>query len=118
MVLVLAMLAGLGWADDAAGESSVALSMSVYCGVKSLVNGNVGLLIGFAVAIFGLYQLVQGKTGGGLLLIVGGALVTFVPNLIESALEGVSSVLNSSTISTDSAFKAPSCRDRSYGGGG
>ncbi|MFZ2586798.1 MAG: hypothetical protein WAZ18_01545 [Alphaproteobacteria bacterium] len=91
-------------ADPATIPTGLELSKSVYCDIKSLFNGSLGLLAGFAIALYGLFQIIQGSTSGGIFFIVAGAAVTMLPNLIESTLGGLKGVLGG--ISTGGGFDA------------
>lgn len=98
-------------ADAATGVDGLNLTRQIYCDVKLLVGGNIGLLVGFAAALFGLLQMIQGNTGSGILIIAAGALVTQLPALIEGSLDGVAGVLKGAGITgTDNrGFYGPGC---------
>lgn len=125
-VVAALALAGAGYADaPAAAPNGTALAYDTYCSIKGMVSGNLGLMVGFGAAVFGLVQLIQGKTGAGLFLILGGALVTALPGMIEGTLSGLGSVLRTSGISetgdgagSNNAYKPSGCGDRSGNGGG
>jgi hypothetical protein len=95
---------------DTSGALSKQLSQDLYCQSKKLLSGNIGLLIGVVIALFGLYQMAGGNLMGGLVLLVCGALVTALPSLVESFLTGVGSVLSTGGTSLGATtFKPPSC---------
>ncbi len=69
------LLAGIGWAQDApAGEAELRL-------LELFLTGNYGLTLGLGVVIFGIFQIVQQNVGGGILLIVVGALIVLAPGI-------------------------------------
>lgn len=88
------------------------LAQSIWCDMKSVFDGSVGLLVGFGVALLGLWQVVQGKGMAGVLLIAGGAAVSQLPALIESTLQGMGSALQAAGIShiEGQAARNTSCR--------
>ena len=108
--LTLLLIATTALAAEPTGTpSGLALSQQVYCDIKSLFSGQLGLLAGFGIALYGLMQIVQGSTGPGVFLIAGGAVVTLLPNLIESFMGGVGGVLTSTGISNSGNFSPQGC---------
>ncbi len=77
------------------GQTGVTLSQQFYCQSKYVLSGNFGLLIGLAVALLGLYQMVNGAVAGGLILLLCGALITALPSLVESTMKGTYSFVSS-----------------------
>jgi hypothetical protein len=69
--------------------------------LEGLVTGNIGLLVGLALAVFGIYTwVVKQETTAGLLLIVGGVLITIAPGVFNS-LGGLVSPIVSATGGTN-----------------
>lgn len=72
------------------GKLGLELSKQLYCQMKSAFTSNTGLFIGLCIAVMGLWKLLStGNVGGGLILIVSGALLTALPSLAQSFLNGV-----------------------------
>lgn len=94
-VLVVCVLAlpALATTD---GIQGTALARGMWCDIQGLFSGSTGLLVGFAVALFGLWQMIQGKGMIGLVMIAGGAAVTQLPALIETVLDGIGGALQTS----------------------
>lgn len=109
-VIAVLLLAGVAIAmEPTSGVDSVALTQGMYCDIKGLLGGKIGMLIGFGVALLGLMKMIQGNVGGGVLFIVFGVLVTWLPNLIEGTLGGLGGVLYDAGISTHAPDKGISC---------
>jgi hypothetical protein len=91
------LVAGPGFAQDA----SIGLSKRLTCYVfYTLAESTVGLLIGFVIALFGLWTIIKGNTMAGIFTILAGAAVTALPYLVVSFFEGSQTVLRESDIST------------------
>jgi hypothetical protein len=105
-VLVFVAFAGMASAMEVVGELpangglAIGLTQNLYCDMKGLLSGSVGLMIGFAVALLGLMKIIQGSTGTGIIFILMGAAVTALPNIVESTIGGIGSVLYENDIST------------------
>lgn len=97
LLSLMLLLPALGIAEDA----SVGLSQRLLCYTFSVMGGTVGMLVGFVVALYGLWTIIQGKMGWGLFLILGGAMVTAAPQLIGASFSGMQGVLEGSGISDD-----------------
>lgn len=55
--------------------------------LSQVLTGNIGLAIGLALTAWGVFKaFVKGETGGGLLLIVCGVLLTIFPGVFNSAV--------------------------------
>ncbi len=68
-----------------AGESGLAA-------FQDLFLGNVGLMVGLAIAAFGLWKWLMDQTSWGIILIIGGVLITAFPGLFGSAQKFVRDV--------------------------
>ena len=92
----------------------VSLGIAMYCATQGLLSGTLGLLVGFSIALYGLYLITTGAGGFGIFLIVCGPLVTMLPSLIESSLSGLGAVLSRSatgiSIYDNPGPKPPECR--------
>ena len=113
-ILVL-LLVGLGvgaaYADTSSttqtnGQLGLQLSQELYCQMKSAFTSNTGLFAGLCIAVFGLWKLLSGNMSGGLILIVSGALLTALPSLAQSFLNGLGMAL--SGIATQTSVSPPS----------
>ncbi len=71
------------------------------------------------MALYGLVQIIQGHSAAGLTLIIGGAVVTLLPNLIESFMGGLNGIMNSTGLGgTKEGFKPEGCANESSGSSG
>lgn len=109
VTLGLFWLAGTAVAATADGQMGVQLTQTLYCDTKSLIGGNIGLLVGLGIALLGLYKLTQGGGFGAVILIAVGATVTAVPSLIESSLSGLGGILQGAGISNSSKPTSVKC---------
>jgi hypothetical protein len=114
MVVVLAGLAWAhgAWAQDTSptdGQIAMALSQQLYCQAKGVLSGNLGLLAGMVIALYGLYTMINGAVSGGLILVICGALLTALPSLVQSTMQGLSGFLTSTQISAQALQIPPGC---------
>lgn len=111
--------------DGAIGEQ---LSRDLYCNGKSLVEGNIGLLLGLLLVFGGIWSLIKGgKIVPVLITVFSGAVLTALPSLIESGFLGLSNLLAESDITPNNViYAAPDCsaagnaavqRDQNYDAG-
>jgi hypothetical protein len=102
-LIVMVFLPLLGFAATTAGtdgSAAVGMSRRLICYTFSTIQGNIGLLAGFAIGLYGLWTIIRGSPGFGLFLIVAGALTTALPSLISSGLAGLQSVVENSGLSS------------------
>jgi hypothetical protein len=92
MVVVLAVPA---LAKDAAAAGGSTVGQGVLDTFYAVVVGNIGLMLGMALALFGLYEwLVAQNTAVGLGMIVVGVCIAFVPNVFTGFQKLVGSMIN------------------------
>lgn len=54
--------------------------------LENVITGNIGLLLGLGITILGLWTWIIGqKTGAGIIMIIGGVLLTLAPGLFNGA---------------------------------
>lgn len=83
------------------GSASLGLALQMYCGAYNVLTGNLGLLLGLLIAAYGLWILISdGAFGRGVAIITAGALLTALPGLTSSFIQGVGDYLYSVGIST------------------
>lgn len=91
------------------GQTSIMLSKRLYCDTKSLIEGNLGILLGLLLVIMGIWSLIRdGSWTDGLIMIIFGALVTALPGLLESTYGGLGDMLKQSGI-TQNDYKPIEC---------
>ena len=89
------------------GSVSIQLSSKMYCDVRDLVQGDIGLLLGLVLVFMGIWSMVQGaKIVAVLPIIIIGSLVTALPSLIEETFKGLGGLLSGVGIS-QATYKAP-----------
>ncbi|HEX2859132.1 MAG TPA: hypothetical protein VHP58_02925 [Alphaproteobacteria bacterium] len=67
---------------------------SLVQGFTDLLSSNVALLVGLALALFGLYEiLVAQNTGVGVGMVVFGLIIAFVPNIFDGLVGAVKAPL-------------------------
>jgi hypothetical protein len=105
LILWLAALPALAWAqmtvdNDDMESASVGLSKQLLCEVVAVGSGNIALLAGLLVALYGLWAMVRhAALKRGFILIISGALLTALPSLVISSLGGVATWLQNSGLS-------------------
>lgn len=93
------------------GRLGKVLSQNLYCGTKGLVEGNLGLVIGLLIMFGALWSLMKGgKVMPAIVSILFGAMVTALPSLIESSMDGLSTLMQETGMSTSkTTFEPPYC---------
>lgn len=108
-VVGMVMLVSWGFAQNSDGTVSTQLAINLYCGTAALFEGDLGLLIGLILVFTGLWSLVQGgKIVAALPVLIFGALITALPSLIISSLQGLGQLLSDTGISSGT-FEIKSC---------
>jgi hypothetical protein len=125
-ILALSALPLLGWAQAAtpadgansgaaAGQISQALALGLYCDARTLLTGNLGIILGMILVFSGLWSLVKGGSlAGALLTILIGGAVPSIPGLVEGGLQGLGELVRASNMSTRS-YTPPSCGGNTTG---
>lgn len=63
--------------------------------LQGMITGNVGFFIGLAVTVLGIWTwVIKQQTGAGVIMIIGGVLITLAPGLFNSAREFTASVIS------------------------
>ncbi len=63
--------------------------------LTGLVTGNVGLFIGLAIVVLGLWTwIIKQETGAGITMIIGGVLITLAPGIFNGARGFVNNALS------------------------
>lgn len=94
MVVVLA-------APAHATSGAEGMALQLICQTYQLGSGNLMLMAGFLLAVYGLYRMISAASyKSGLILIIVGALLTALPGLIFSFLQGTNIWLFNSGITT------------------
>ncbi len=94
LVASFVLATGTVLAQTTDGTMATTLTIGMYCDLKGIFSGKIGLLVGFVIALMGLMKLIQGNTSTGILFILAGAAVSWAPALIETFLNGVGSAVS------------------------
>lgn len=90
------------------GKLGEVLSAQLYCGVKTLVEGNIGLAIGLLIMFAALWSLARGgKMAPALISIMFGALITALPSLVESSMGGLAQLMSETGMTDKGASFEP-----------
>lgn len=90
VALMALMAAQPALAQNAGSAGATALST-----LTDAVTGNLGLLLGLGITILGLWTWIIGqKTGAGIVMIIGGVLLTLAPGLFNGARKMVGGVVD------------------------
>ena len=85
-----AQSAGGSSGSGAAGAGSAAKST-----LENILTGNIGLLLGLGITVLGLWTWIIGqKTGAGIVMIIGGVLITLAPGLFNGVRSMASNVVD------------------------
>ncbi len=78
--------------------------------LENVITGNIGLLLGLGITILGLWTWIIGqKTGPGIIMIIGGVLLTMAPGLFNGARNMLGGVVqqfggNTTTVDQGASF--------------
>ena len=79
-------LAALLLAEPTFAQGATLAGNNAFRTFQDVITGNIGFLIGMAIAFFGVWTwIVNQNTGAGILMIIGGVLITMVPALFDGA---------------------------------
>lgn len=107
LVALVLMMVPFAYAEQP--QVSEILAKKLYCDTSDLLQGNIGLLIGFILMFFALWSLIYGaKLIVVAPLIVIGAIVTALPTIVEQSFIGLGNLLNDADISS-TTFLTPTC---------
>jgi len=63
--------------------------------LEGILTGNIGLFLGLGITVLGLWTWIIGqKTGAGIIMIIGGVLLTLAPGLFNGVREMAGGVVN------------------------
>ncbi len=103
-VWLIAVLAGVCLCASAVAQDdkqASVLTIQLYCDIRGLITGNVGVLIGLLLVFGGIWSIVQGKSiFSAVVAIILGGLVTSMPPLVESFIQGTNALLLQTGIAT------------------
>ena len=86
MVLSMAVLSTAAFAVEEVGGSTLEFLD------QGLIRGNWGTIIGLLIALFGLYMWLVKQETWGIMVIVGGVMVTFFPGIFDTLDSGLRTV--------------------------
>lgn len=96
-------------APEVPEDISTKLSSGIYCSLKHLLEGNIGLLAGLVLVFLGIWGLINGGSlTPALIIIVIGGLITALPTLVESGFSGLGDLLYQTNIS-GKTYDPPAC---------
>ena len=76
------------WADATTGAGSETLAT-----VQNLFTGNIGLIVGLLIAAYGLWKWLISQETWGLILVIGGVLITLFPNIFGGLQKGIQPII-------------------------
>ena len=95
------LLGGDVVAQAQAGDTAISQAKVVYCGMKGLIEGNLGLVAGLIMAFLGVWGLINGGSlMTGIVFIVAGASLTAIPGMVESTLGGFGALIKEAGFTT------------------
>ncbi|RYG60785.1 MAG: hypothetical protein EON60_05900 [Alphaproteobacteria bacterium] len=93
-----------------AQTSGSELGSSFFESLTGAITGNIGFFLGLLLAVWGIWVwVVQQKTGAGVMMIIGGVLITLTPSLFTSIRNFAGNALStvnggSNTVTKGAAF--------------
>ena len=91
-----AMLPEAAFADTTTGNT-------LFTDVQNLIRGNLGVVIGLALSLFGLWMWLVQQATWGLIIVIGGAALTAFPGIFGSLSQGIQSAFEDAKGSADVA---------------
>lgn len=91
--VVGSMLPADVWAQNAAGNAG----KETFELIKDLFTGNIGLIVGLVIAAYGLWKWLISQETWGLILVIGGVLITIFPGIFGGIQEGTVQLLDTVT---------------------
>ena len=95
-----AMLPEVAFADGAG------VGDSLFSDVQGLVQGNIGVIIGLLLSLFGLWMWLVQQATWGLLIVIGGAALTAFPGIYSALNQGVKNAFTDINTSASEANRA------------
>jgi hypothetical protein len=81
---VLVMLVALMDPSIAQNQTAAAAGANLKGTLEGIITGNIGLFIGLAIVILGLWTwIIKQETGAGITMIIGGVLITLAPGVFN-----------------------------------
>ncbi|RYE61196.1 MAG: hypothetical protein EOP20_00315 [Hyphomicrobiales bacterium] len=72
-------------APSFASSSGSDVGSDFFDSLQGMITGNIGFFLGLLLAVWGIWVwVVQQKTGAGVMMIIGGVLITLTPSLFNS----------------------------------
>ena len=89
---------GFAQATPTDGQLATSLAQQLVCDTHNVISGNLGLMMGFLVACWGLYlMIVKNSMKSGLMFLIFGALLTALPGIVLSFFDGLGLALGGMT---------------------
>jgi type IV secretory pathway VirB2 component (pilin) len=89
-----AVLVMLGFMTDPALAQAGVAGGNLKTTLEQVITGNIGLFIGLAIVILGLWTwIIKQETGAGITMIIGGVLITLAPGIFNGVREFMGGVV-------------------------
>ena len=83
---------------------------NLYNTLRDAIGGNIGFFIGLAVCILGLWTwIIKQETGAGILMIIGGVLITLAPSIFTGTRGFVGGVVEQFASTSGQNYVPPAC---------
>ena len=92
-VFAVAMLPEVASAQALAGGATD-VGNTLYQNVQDLIRGNLGVVIGLVLSLFGLWMWLVQQATWGLLIVIGGAALTAFPGIYGSISSGITNAFS------------------------
>lgn len=90
-LLMVIAVSGVGVAQ----ESTAAAGRGMLNTLEQLITGQLGLFIGLAIVVLGLWTwIIKQETGAGITMIIGGVLITLAPGIFNGARSFAENAIN------------------------
>lgn len=95
MAAAVALLAASAIDPSFAQNSAGSAGANALQSLQDAVVGNIGFFIGLGVTLLGLWTwIIKQETGAGIVMIIGGVLITMTPSIFNGAQDFIGGVVN------------------------
>ena len=103
-IMGLVAVAGAMLPEAAFAQGGVDVGSDLFDDVQDLIRGNLGVVIGLVLSLFGLWMWLVQQATWGLVIVVGGAALTAFPGIYGAVSDNISTAF-------DNSFGDPSIGD-------
>ncbi len=89
LAVTFALLPDIAMAQVGGGGTTSNVGNNLFNDVQSLIRGNIGVLVGLLISLFGLWMWLVQQSSFGLVIVIAGAAVTAFPGIYAGISQGI-----------------------------